>query len=306
VNGFFLALVPPFLWAVANHLEKYTISNYFKKAGVGTMMIFSSFIAVFVLPFSFLLQTQAFSIAPLTALLIALNGCLYLSATFPYLKALKLNDASAVVPIFQLIPVISFVLGYIFLGETLTKNQLIGGALVVLGAIVISLEISEEKKYRLKKDVLLLMALSSLIYSFHFLFFKMFAVDTQFWTTEFWENIGFIGFGLVLVLFIKSYRREFKEVMKENGKAVIAINSVNEVVNITAKMIFNYASLLVPIALSWVAVGFQPVFVLAISIFLAIFFPHISKEKVLGKHLVQKIACIVIMTIGVYILHVGG
>lgn len=303
MNGFLLALVPPFLWAVANHLEKYTISNYFKKAGVGTMMIFSSFIAIFVLPFSFLLQTNAFSIAPLTALLIALNGCLYLSATFPYLKALKLNDASAVVPIFQLIPVISFVLGYIFLGETLTGDQLVGGALIVLGAIVISLEMSEEKKYKLRKDVLLLMALSSLIYSFHFLFFKMFAVNTQFWTAEFWENIGFIGFGLMLILFIKNYRREFKEVMKANGKAVLAINSVNEVVNITAKMVFNYASLLVPIALSWVAVGFQPVFVLAISIFLTIFFPHISKEKVLGKHLLQKIICIIVMTIGVYILH---
>ena len=306
MNGFLLALVAPALWAISNHFDRYIVSKYFKNAGVGTMMIFSSFIGVAVLPVSLFMQKEAFSISPVTALLIALNGCLYLVSVLPYLLALKKSDATVAVPMFQLIPVISFVLGWVFLGETLTSHQIIGGLLIVLGAIIISFEMEEGKKFKVRKDVLWLMFASSLLYSFHFLIFKVFAKDTQFWTTEMWENVGFIFFGLFLVFGVRKYRQEFTSIIRTKGKPVIALNTLNEVVNITAKVVFNYATLLVPLALSWVAVGFQPVFVLIYSVFLAIFFPHISNEKVLGKHLVQKLASIAIMIIGVYILHAGG
>ncbi len=266
-------------------------------------MIFSAFVGVAVLPVSFFFQTSAFSISASMALLIGLNGWLYLVAVLPYLKALRSNDVAATIPIFQTIPVFSFVLGYFFLGEALSASQIIGGLLVILGAIIISFEVQEEKKVKLRKDTLFYMLLASFIYAFHFFLFKAFAVDADFWTTVFWESIGFVMFGLLIVFFMKSYRTEFLNVMKTNAKPVISLNTLNEILNIVAKLLFNYATLSIALALAWVAVGFQPVFVLFYSIVLAIFFPKISNEKVLGKHLVQKIAALAVMLLGTYIIY---
>lgn len=185
--------------------------------------------------------------------------------------------------------------------ETLTTAQILGGALIVVGAIIISFELQHEQPFKLRGDVLGLMFLSSLLFAVNFLLFKIFAVHTDFWTTALWESVGFIGFGLVLLLFAGSYRRDFVAVFVQHKKAV-GLNITNELVNIVAKITFNYVSLLTPLALAWVGVGFQPVFVLAYSVILALFFPFIAKENVFGKHLVQKILSVAVMLIGAYIL----
>jgi hypothetical protein len=57
-----------------------------------------------------------------------------------------------------------------------------------------------------------------------------------------------------------------------------------------------------PVALVLLTDSFQPVFVLAIGIFLTIFFPKISVEKIGAKHLWPKIAAICITGIGTYLL----
>jgi drug/metabolite transporter (DMT)-like permease len=302
MTNFLLSLIAPSLWAASNHFDKYIVGRYFKNTSVGAMMVFSALIGVVVMPVSFIFQDSAFSISPLSAILIALNGCLYLIAIQPYLKALRISDASASVPMFQIIPVLTFILARILLKETLTSNQLIGGLLIVIGAVIISFEMVEGRKIKPRSDVLGLMFLSSLIFAFNFILFKYFAVDSSFWTTTFWESIGFIGFGVALLMFAKTWRKDFIEVFTRQ-KLATGLNVTNEAINIVAKITFNWVSLLTPITLAWIGVGFQPLFVLAYSVILAAFFPHINDEKVRGKHLVQKAVSIFIMLIGAFILN---
>ncbi len=302
MNAFLLSLIAPALWAASNHFDKYIVGRYFKNASVGAMMIFSALIGVVVLPISFVFQESAFTIGPMSAFLIALNGCLYLLAVQPYLKALRISDASASVPMFQLIPVITFVLAKIVLDENLSSNQLLGGLLIVLGAVIVSFEMIDGKNLKLRGDVLGLMFLSSLIFSVNFLLFKYFSINSSFWTTTFWESVGFIGFGVALMVFVKHWRYDFINVFKKQRLAT-GINVTNEAINIVAKITFNYVSLLAPITLAWIGVGFQPVFVLVYSILLTIFFPHINEEQVKGKHLIQKTISILIMLTGAYILN---
>lgn len=302
MNAFLLSLIAPALWSASNHFDKYIVGRYFKSTSVGAMMVFSALIGLAVMPVALVLQKSAFDIGALSSLLIALNGCVYLMATLPYLKALKISDASAAIPMFQIIPVISFLLARVVLDETLSTNQMIGGLLIVTGAIVISFEMKAGKKFKFRSDVLGLMFLSSLIFALNFLVFKVFAIESDFWTTTFWESVGFIGFGFTLLIFAKSYRRDFLRVFTKSPLAT-GLNAANEVINIVAKITFNYVSLLTPLALAWVGVGFQPVFILLYSILLARFLPKISKESVFGKHLTQKIISISIMLVGAYVLN---
>jgi len=212
MNWFLIALIPPALWSVTNHIDKYLLGKYFKGGGVGALMVFSSLIGLLLLPVIAVWHPEVLNFSQ-TSILIAVNGFLYILAVLPYFYALQKDEASIAVPLFQLIPVFSYVLAYYVLGETLTNNQLMGGFLIVLGAIGMTLDLNDGKKIKFKKEVFWLMMLSSLIFALNFLFFKFFAIQSSFWFTSFWEYVGFAVFAFLLMVFVKPYRKEFVTVM---------------------------------------------------------------------------------------------
>lgn len=302
MKWFLIGLLPPALWSITNHLDKYLISKYFKGGGVGALTVFSSIIGLFLLPFIFIFYPGVLNVSPLNAMLIAINGFMYVLAVLPYFYALERDEASNAVPLFQVTPVITYVLGYYILGETLTQQQIVAGILIVAGAIGISLEITGGKIIRIKKDVLGLMFLSSFLFAINFLFFKYFALKESFWTTAFWEYVGFAVFALLLMVFVKSYRRQFINVLKRNKIPVIALNGLNELINIIAKISFNIASMLVPVTLVMVVNGTQPFFVFIYGILITLFIPKMGKESLAKEHLIQKIISILVMAVGTYFL----
>lgn len=303
MNWFLIALIAPALWSVTNYIDKYLISKYFSGAGPGALLIFSSLIGFLVFPIIFMIHPDVFSIQKSHALLIALNGVLFLAYLFPYLYALQKDDASNVVPLFQTAPIFSYILGYVFLGESLSQKEILAAAILLAGAVILSLDFSSEK-IRFKTTVLGLMLLSSFLFSLNSLIFKFVAVNSNFWITYFWGYVGWSIAGVLLFSLFKNYRLEFLSVFRTNKKSVISLNILNEAISIIAGMCFNFATLLAPLALVTVVNGFQPFFILLYGIILAMFFPNIIKENLSKRYLLHKIFAISLMFVGGYFLHV--
>jgi uncharacterized membrane protein len=99
MNWFLIALLPPALWSVTNHFDKYLLSRYFKGGGVGALMVFSSIIGVFLLPIIAFLHPEVLQFN-LINILIAINGFLYTLSVLPYFYALQKDEASICVPLF--------------------------------------------------------------------------------------------------------------------------------------------------------------------------------------------------------------
>ena len=303
MTWFLIALIAPALWAVTNHIDKYLLDRYFKSGGEGALFIFSSIIGLFFFPIVLFIHPEALQYPIGTALLIALNGALYIVGLIPYVYALRKGDASVIIPLFQLIPVFSFGLAWVVLGEVLTASQIIGGIIIILGSIALSFEMNEVKRLSFNKSAFWLMVLASFLTALSFLFFKFFALEASLLTTVFWEYVGFFLTAVALFVFIPVYRKQFLNVLKENKASVLSLNGINEFLNIIGKFSFNFASLLVPITLIWFVVGFQPLFVFVYGIILTLLFPHISKEKVTRGHLAHRLITICVMLIGTYILY---
>jgi len=104
---FFIALGASLLWGISNHIDKYLVSRYFQSSGTGALLIFSALIGIVLLPVILVIQPDVFSIATANAWLIIGNGAFYLLALVPYFYAIKHDDVSAVVPIFQIIPALN-------------------------------------------------------------------------------------------------------------------------------------------------------------------------------------------------------
>lgn len=303
MNWFLYALAMPALSAVSNHIDKYLISKYFKGGGVGALMIFSSIIGLFLLPIIALFHPETITSFEPKYILIAFNGSIFVLAILPYFYALQRDEATIAVPLLQLAPVISYVLSYFVLGEVLTQIQILGGIIIIIGAILIALELKHKKGIRFKRDVFVLMSISSFLYALNLLLFKYFALKNSFWVTSFWEYVGFALLAFLLLIFVKPYRKEFMSILKRNRIAVLSLNAFNEIIYVIGKIAFNFASLLAPLTLVLLVNSLQPLFVFVYGIILTVAFPKISQEDISRRTLTQKVVAIAIMLVGTYLIN---
>lgn len=299
---FFIALVGPLMYALTNHIDKILLEKYFKESGVGTIILFSSLLSALALPFLFFADTTIFNVGLVQIFALAIVGILNVLVLWFYLLALKNEEASVAVVFYQLVPVFGYMLGYFVLGEVLTQLQLIAMATIILGTTIISFEVDSENKFRLRKDTILPMLAASFFWALESVIFKAVALEENVWRSLFWEHLMLVVVGIIIFIFVRSYRTHFLSAIRNNSKAILSLNVANESLYILGNISFGFAYMLAPIALVLLAESFQPIFVLAIGIFLTIFFPKISVEKIQAKHLWPKIIAICITGIGTYLL----
>lgn len=300
-----LAPLASLLWAITNHIDKYLISKITKNGSYKGLIVFSSLVAGSILSPIYLIINK-FNIAidwkPL--ILIFLAATSYLAATAFYLKALNKNEASIVTTMFQLIPVFGYFLGLIFLNQSLTINQIIGGIIIIISSIAITYELDKNKFSKNKLIALLLMSLSSIFYATYFLFFKLTTIDISFNVMTFWYQICLVINGIILFLFFKSYRKDFTNLVTDNGKKVFFFNVLNETLNLIANIMVNYAIVIAPMALVLTLNGFQPFFVFLIGALGTILLPKKFDENISRKVVIQKVICILFSIIGLAIIYI--
>lgn len=297
MNWFFIALLGPILYATSNHIDKYLVSKYLPNKEVGSLIIFSSIFSIIALPIIIIIQPDVLSISLLNILSLIISGSIVIISILCYLYALQKDEATLVVPWYQTIPIFAFILGYFILGEKLLENQIYASIIIIVGAIILSFDITETK-LRFKKRLVILMLSASFFYALSDVVFKLIALDNGFWISLFWSLVGKVIIGIIFFVFIKSYRIQFIEVVRLSGKKIMGVNSINEVLTIFADSVVQYAILLAPITLVLLVNGFQPFFVFIIGLGLTIFAPQISKENVTKKILLQKFIGIVIIITG--------
>lgn len=221
-----------------------------------------------------------------------------------YLMAMEDEEASVVIPFFQLIPVFAYILGYFFLGETLTHIQIFAMLLIIAAASVLSFEIDDDNKFKLRKKTVFFMTISSLTAAIESVLFKYVILEEDFWVSSFWSFVWIGVLGIIMLLTIKTYRSDFLYILKNNSKKIMSLNMLNEVMTIVGNVTTSFATLLAPIALVLLVNAYQPVFVFIIGILLTLFFPKITTEKIKLKHVVQKVVVIGVMMVGTYMLFV--
>ena len=228
-------------------------------------------------------------------------GVLYMGAMLFYLRAIQSEEASVVAPLFQANTLFTFLLGWFFLHEKLGWAQLVGAALVVGGALSLSVDKHFRFKGGFKLRLVLLMLAATFAVAVSTVLFKFFAVRDAFWTTTFWTFAGEGLFGAVL-LAIPHDRRQFLALFRRNPGAVIGINGANELINLGAGLGVRYASLLAPVALVSAISSTSTFFVFAFGILLTLFFPRLGREDLSARTLIRKALGALLITAGVVLI----
>lgn len=302
MTWFLLSLFPPFLYAITNHIDKILLERYFKNSGVGTLILFSSLLSGFALPFIYFADTNVFNIPLLHILAMITVGILNIGVLWLYLLALRDDEASIVIVFYQLVPVFAILLGYLILGEVLKQLQLIAMMIIILGTTIISFEIDDESNFKLRGKTIFLMIGASFLWALGSVIFKAVSLEESVVRSLFWEHITLTVIGALIFAFIRPYRTHFLSTFKNNSFSVLSLNFVNEFFYMLGNVIFSFAYMLAPIALILLVNSFQTIFVLGLGILLTVFFPKVTVEKIHATHLWQKVFAITITLLGTYIL----
>lgn len=295
--GIFFAILSPAIFGINNYIDKFLLSKHNISPTVIT--IYGGIFA-FITGLIILYLTGYYPVDIKTVVIILASGFLTSIYLLPYYKALDIDETSYVIPILQTYPIFVLVLSFIFLGESLSLKQYLGSIVLILGACLLSVEKTKGKLFSWRKASSFAL-LSGFLFSLAQVLYKFGVTEIPFWNT-----LPYEGFGIALgALAIGLYKGNFKKLKKETRKfpkKVYLFMGVNEFGYLIARYTGYFAISLVSVSLVSVLAGFQPLFVLLYGVILSLWLPKILKEVVTKKALTKKLASILFIFIGLYLI----
>jgi drug/metabolite transporter (DMT)-like permease len=284
--------------AIVFLVDKYLLAGPIPNPRVYTFYIGSLGILVLILaPF------VGFYVPELSQIVLSLlAGALFIYGIFWLNKALRLFEASRVIPaIGGILPIFSFLLIYIFSGgkEIFTLGEFLAFILLVFGSILIIYE-----KAKISSKSLRISVMAAFFLALSFVLAKYVYMAQPFWSGYIWIRIG--GFLMAMsFLFAPEVRRELARTKINFPKKTAAIFLSNQAAGAGANILQNWAIALAPlicVAIINALQGVQYVFLLIFVTLLSLRFPQILKEEISRKILFQKILAILLIGGGLALL----
>jgi len=294
MNWIFLSLLAPLFWASSNFVDKYILGKYTK--GIFDFVFFSTITSWLFFAGIFLFvgvpELSIYTLIPIA------TGMILIYSYGFYEKALEQGDTSSLVILFKLIPVITVILAFAFLGQTLSSNELFGFVVVLFGATIVSFE--KSKDIFIKGFGMILIAI--LIWSVMTLFIDYGLTKTTFWNYFMLDNLGSALAGLTMFI-IPSIRRQVIEGIKNATTRKYIWFSWNNVLDFFGQMSIKKALAIAPSAgLVTVVMQVQSFYAILIGVLLTLLIPNVIKEDISAPMLIKKVIGASIMFSGIYML----
>lgn len=252
-------------------------------------------------------------------------GGLFLVTLIFWYKALHQSEATRAVPLVgALTPIFSFILSFIFLGEVFDILQLVTFAVLIAGGVLISIKNTKiyfinkvinrfkevygnvigtvHAEIRPTRRLLINSVVSAFFFAAYYVLMKYIYTNQPFIGSFVWSRMGsFIG---VLIILLIPYCRKMIAEQKSETRSPknLAFFIAVRLLAALAFIILNYAISLGNVAMVNALQGVQFVFLILIVLLLSVRFPKILKEEIGRGVLVQKIAGIVMVSVGLYFL----
>jgi uncharacterized membrane protein len=291
------AFAGPVAWAISTHIDKYLVEKYFKDANTAVLMVFTALLGLLVMPFIAWFQPDVLSQSPISIAVMMASGILYVGAMLFYLQAIQTDEASVVLPLFQLSAVWGYLLAFVLLGETTDPIRLVGGALILAASAVLAFDAKGGSR-RLKAGLILRMAACTFALALSTVIFKFFAVHDDYWVTTFWTFAGQAIFGAGILL-VPGNAELMARLVRTHTTAIFSVNAANELINLGGFLGSRYALLLAPVVLVQAVTSTTPLFTFGFGVLITLFLPKFGREDLSRHNLIQKGIGATLVAVGV-------
>lgn len=294
MSWIFLSMLAPLFWAASNFIDKYILGKHTK--GIFDFVFFSTitswFLAAIIYFFVGMPALSAYLFIPIA------TGMILIYSYGFYGRALEQGDTSSLVVLFKLVPVVTVVLAFVALGQTLSANELIGFVIVLAGATIVSFE--KSKGIFIKGFGMILIAI--LMWSVMTLLVDYGLTKMSFWDFFMFDNLGSALAGLTMFI-IPSVRRQVVEGIRTARTAKYIWFTWNNVLDFFGQMSIKKALAIAPSAgLVTVVMQVQSFYAILIGIVLTLLIPNVIKEDISASTLIKKSIGAAIMFFGIYVL----
>ena len=216
------------------------------------------------------------------------------------LYAMRTEEVSRIVPVVHIQPVFVAILAVPLLGETLNYLQWLAIAMMVAGAVLISLrEDSHRGRRRLRQSFILLLV-ASVLFGVANTSAKYVLDHISFWNMY---SINALCFGVLFCLVsarpgVLNALRD----MKDRG-SVLTLLVVNETMALVAVILSFWAMEKGPISLVSTITGARPLFVFLFALALSCTFPTVLDEHLSRRIVILKVVSIALIVGGIAIIN---
>lgn len=286
------ALIAIFLWALANIVDKYIFGKY--NVDPLFFLIFSSSIGLI---FAIIILTKNFAPPTPNILLFSfLAGLSYIICLFGYFNAIKMEEASRTIALFQLVPLFALFFSVLLLKEDLALRNYLGIFLLVIGAFLISIK----KDFKLRnKKVFLIIFVSSAFFALVNIFTKYLLQFTDYWTS--FAYIRILVFLLLIPVFFLNFPRIKSAIGKIEEKKTFGFMVLSGVSFMFGLIFFTKAISVGFVSLVTGMSSFQPLFVLILALILSVF-SNVFKEEIDGSTIALKFLAVLLISAGVFLI----
>ena len=221
-----------------------------------------------------------------------------------YLKALELDNATNLGIFIQLAPVLYLILGWLFLGETISPIQFIAFLIIIsASALIIATAHKRSRQIRIKAAIfsfiyVLIAVISNLI------FVKANTTGASFITTTAFLLLIKSLTNLVLVYSIPKWHHRYYTVVKQSKGKIFRPMLANTVIGTVKEFVYRAALVTAPtVALaSAVSDSSGPIVIFFMGIILTIIWPKFGREKLQKRTVIIHLIAIVLVVTGVVLL----
>ena len=297
-------LVAALFFSLCNFTENAVVDNWCKRLKPQCLkVIYLALNVVVMLALFLIFGTGLWDNAGLIGILILLGaGILHSSGGIPYLTALKKADTTSITLLGQMNPILTLILGIIFLAQIPTWNQGLAFALIVIGMLLVVVE-TGRKIIKIDFKTALPMFIACLFWATSGVVFVMGVGDMDFWTAFFWFNVGKFIINAIMVIVFKSWRADFRRfIKKEKWKKIFGTVAVFAFWFI-GEMMWRMGILIVPIAIQSVTTSvLQLILTFILGIILTLLWPKFGREKLQKKVIVRHAIATVIIVVGIILI----
>jgi len=314
MSWIFIATISYLLLAIVSMTDKFMVDNVVKSSRLYTFLVCSLGSLVVVLAPWFLNWpgTKIFFLNVLTGIIFAI-------AQYFLYESLRSGSVSkSVILVGGAIPIFTFLLSLVFLGEFYSAVQIVGGIFLLMGIFLIAF--IPEKKHFWEKILSKFSTNNNVVNNFKFIFlaaffYAIFFVLSKyiyglqdFWSAFIWVRLGSLFF-VLLLLVVPIWRKDIFKLFSKNKKRnkgqsfkTNLLFLFNQGLGAIGFVLQNYAVFLGSVAIVNALQGVQYGLLIILGFLFNPILPKNMRENFSFRILTQKILAIIVISLGVFFI----
>lgn len=305
MNWLILVAIASLAGSSAIYFDNYISDFYFKGRGAVSQKIF--FAIAFLIIGAILMLVSGLNIditGVKPILFLILSGMFSSLAGIPYYKALEIDDSTNLGIFIQIAPVLYLVLGWLFLGESISLLQMVAFVIIMIAPLLI-VATARKRSRKVKLRAILYAFLYVLIaVCGHLIFVKESEYEINFVSSMALVMIG-KGLGNMIIMALRpKWGKRFNSVYKTSRRKVLRPLFGTLFFNVIKDFTYRAALILAPsVALaSATSDSAQPIVIFFMGIILTLISPKFGREKLSRKSVIVHLAATILVVTGIVLM----